>query len=158
MSDLQPWEARAVLRALPPDATPTAATWHVVPGRAIEMSPDDVVALTETLLRDRLPAGGRLVMSLRAEDLDPDSEANIRELVAATNGGVLVVAVGYEVPGVHGLQHECPECGSHRAQFLGPADAHVPEEARGSTGLFQCRDCGTAWDAPLGSGSHGHAH
>lgn len=159
MTDLQPWEVRAVTRALPSGATPTAATWHVVPGRAIEMAPDDVVALTKEQLKDRLPPGGRLAMAIRIEDLDLKEEAAVRDLVTATHGGVLVVAVSYDLPGVDTVNcEECPECGSRSAQFLGPADAHVPPEERGSTGLYRCRDCGTAWDAPLGGAHRGHHH
>jgi hypothetical protein len=148
MTDVhEPWETAAVLRQIPAGATLTTACWHPVPGRALRMAPDDVEALTREQVRGRLPAGEQVVVSLREADLDPGSEAAILALVEATDGGALVVGVTYEqAPARRAPGQSCPECGSRDALVLGPADRHVATELRESARLFQCGDCGSAWD------------
>jgi predicted RNA-binding Zn-ribbon protein involved in translation (DUF1610 family) len=143
----EPWETAAVRRQIPSGATLTTACWHPVPGRALRMAPDDVEGLTREQVRGRLPAGEQVVVSLRASDLDPESEAAVLAIVEATDGGALVVGVTYQLaPGPRALGQACPECGSRDAVVLGPADGHVATELRASAQLFQCRDCGSAWD------------
>jgi hypothetical protein len=103
MTDVrEPWETAAVMRQIPSGATPTAACWHPVPGRALRMAPDDVESLTQAQVRRRLPGGDQVVVSLRAADLDPASEAAVLALVEATDGGALVVGVAYELSPVGG--------------------------------------------------------
>jgi hypothetical protein len=143
----EPWETAAVRRQIPSGATLTTACWHPVPGRALRMAPDDVEALTREQVRGRLPAGEQVVVSLRASDLDPESEAAVLAIVEATDGGALVVGVTYQLgSGPRALGQACPECGSGDAVVLGPADRHVASELRASAQLFQCGDCGSAWD------------
>jgi hypothetical protein len=143
----EPWETTAVLRQIPAGATLTTACWHPVPGRALRMAPDDVEALTREEVRSRLPAGEQVLVSLREADLDPGAEAAVLALVEATDGGALVVGVTYErAPAPGAMGQSCPECGSRDAEVLGPADRHVATGLRESARLFQCGDCGSAWD------------
>jgi hypothetical protein len=112
------------------------------------MSPDDVEAMTRDQVRDRLPEGHRLVVSLRADDLAAEDDPAIADVVASTDGGVLVVGVAYDV-GTESAAHgqTCPECDRQDAVLLGPSDDHVAADVRGRAQLYQCRHCGSAWDA-----------
>lgn len=143
----QPWETRIVMDALPSGAVPTAALWMPVAGRALRNSPDDVVALTEQQVRGRLPDGDQLVMSVRREDLVHQDDAELARLVESTDGGVIVIGLTYDRnPTVRVFNQVCPECGSKNAQRLGPADEHVAVGERATASLYQCEECGTAWD------------
>jgi hypothetical protein len=144
----QPWETRIVTDALPPGATPTAALWMPVAGRALRNAPDDVVALTEQQVRDRLPAGEQVVISIAGADLVAAEDDELSRLVESTDGGVIVIGLTYDrAPAVRVYNQSCPECGSAEAELLGPADEHVAPELREQVSLYQCADCGTAWDA-----------
>jgi hypothetical protein len=144
----QPWETRIVTDALPSGATPTAALWMPVAGRALRNSPDDVVALTEQQARERLPAGEQLVISIGGDDIVDDDDEELVRLVESTDGGVIVIGLTYDRQSALRVYNQsCPECGSMRAELLGPADKHVAAELRAHVSLYQCADCGTAWDA-----------
>jgi predicted RNA-binding Zn-ribbon protein involved in translation (DUF1610 family) len=144
----QPWEARIVADALPSGAVPTAALWMPVAGRALRNSPDDVVALTEQQVRSRLPQGEQLVMSIREDDLIYQDDDELARLVDSTDGGAIVIGLTYDRQNVVRVYDQtCPECGSADAQRLGPADEHVAPGLRDQASLYQCADCGTAWDA-----------
>ena len=144
----QPWETTLVTDALPAGAVPTAALWMPVGGRALRNSPDDVVALTEEQVRSRLPRGRQLVLSISRADLVDRADEELARFVDATDGGAIVVGLTYDVPGeVRIYDQPCPECGSTDAQLLGPADDHVAPGLRERASLYQCSDCGTAWDA-----------
>jgi hypothetical protein len=145
----EPWDTKAIQRALPPGAVPVAALWMPVAGRAVQRSPDDVVALTREQVRGRLPGAQHLVMALAAADLDPDEEADTLRLIESTDGGVIVVGVAYDLPSAppRALGQSCPECGSTSAELLGPSDDSVAPEFREQARLYRCLDCGTAWDA-----------
>jgi hypothetical protein len=144
----QTWETRIVTDALPSGATPTAALWMPVSGRALRNSPDDVVALTEQQVRDRLPKGEQLVISIGSADIIEANDDELTRLVESTDGGVVVVGLTYDRQGaVRVYNQSCPECGSTSAELLGPADEHVAPELRAQVSLYQCADCGTAWDA-----------
>jgi hypothetical protein len=144
----QPWETRIVTDALPSGAMPTAALWMPVAGRAMRNSPDDVVALTEQQVRDRLPDGEQLVISIASDDVVADDDDELARLVESTDGGVIVIGLTYDrKPEVRVYNQACPECGSTKAELLGPADEHVAKERREQVSLYQCADCGTAWDA-----------
>ncbi len=144
----QPWETRIVTDALPTGATPTAALWMPVAGRAMRNSPDDVVALTEQQVRARLPEGEQLVVSIGSGDIAEENDEELKRLVDSTDGGVVVIGVTYDRPGaVRVFNQSCPECGSSEADLLGPADQHVAAELRARVSLYQCAECGTAWDA-----------
>jgi hypothetical protein len=144
----QPWETRIVMDALPSGAVPTAALWMPVAGRALRNSPDDVVALTEQQVRSRLPHGEQLVMSIRQDDLVDQDDEGLARLVESTDGGAIVIGLTYDRQGVVRVYNQtCPECGSSNAQLLGPADQHVAPGLRDEARLYQCAECGTAWDA-----------
>ena len=144
----QPWDTSLVMDALPAGAVPTAALWMPVGGRALRNSPDDVVALTEEQVRGRLPGGRQLVMSIRREDLAETGDEELTRLVDSTDGGVIVIGLTYDLPGeVRVYNQPCPECGSTDATLLGPADQHVAPGLRAGASLYQCSECGTAWDA-----------
>jgi hypothetical protein len=144
----QPWEARIVMDALPTGAEPTAALWMPVAGRALRNSPDDVVMLTEQQVRSRLPQGEQLVMSIRQEDLDEHDNEELARLLDSTDGGVIVIGLTYARQNtVRIFNQVCPECGSTDAQRLGPADDHVAPGLRAEASLYQCAECGAAWDA-----------
>lgn len=146
--DRQPWENQIVSDALPAGAVLTAALWMPVAGRALRNSPDDVVALTEEQVRSRLPQGEQLVITIKREDLEAHPDERLGYLVDSTDGGVIVIGVTYDRgirPRV--FNQVCPECGSSDAELLGPADEHVAPGLRASVSLYQCTECGTAWDA-----------
>jgi predicted RNA-binding Zn-ribbon protein involved in translation (DUF1610 family) len=144
----QPWETRIVTDALPSGAVPTAALWMPVAGRALRNSPDDVVTLTEQQVRDRLPKGEQLVMSIRKDDLIHQDDDELTRLVDSTDGGVIVIGLTYDRQNTVRVYNQmCPECGSTDARLLGPADQHVAHELRAVANLYQCAECGTAWDA-----------
>jgi predicted RNA-binding Zn-ribbon protein involved in translation (DUF1610 family) len=144
----QPWEMRIVMDALPPGAVPTAALWMPVAGRALRNSPDDVVALTEQQVRSRLPQGEHLVMSIRKDDLIYEDDEELMRLVDVTDGGAIVIGLTYQRQTLaRAYGQMCPECGSTDAQRLGPADQHGAPGLRGTASLYQCVECGTAWDA-----------
>jgi len=147
-----PWETRLVMDALPSGAVPTAALWMPVAGRALRNSPDDVVALTEQQVRSRLPQGDQLVMSIRKDDLTRqdmyEEDVELTRLVESTDGGVIVIGLSYDRrDAVRVFNQVCPECGSTDAHLLGPADEHVAAGLRAEASLYQCAECGTAWDA-----------
>jgi hypothetical protein len=144
----QPWETSLVMDALPVGAVATAALWMPVGGRALRNSPDDVVALTEQQVRTRLPQGEQLVVSIRKEDLIGSDDEELTRLVESTDGGAIVVGLAYDLPNqVRVYNQTCPECGSIDARLLGPADEHVAAGLREQASLYQCVECGTAWDA-----------
>jgi hypothetical protein len=144
----QPWETRIVMDSLPPGAVPTAAVWMPVAGRALRNSPDDVVALTEQQVRSRLPRGEQLVISIRKDDLTYKDDEELTRLVDSTDGGAIVVGLTYaRQNAVRVYDQMCPECGSADARRLGPADEHVAPGLRDEASLYQCAECGTAWDA-----------
>jgi len=144
----QPWETRIVMDALPSGAVPTAALWMPIAGRALRNSPDDVVSLTEQQVRNRLPQGEQLVMSVRAADLAYEEDAELARLLESTDGGAVVIGLTYQrSPGERIYDQVCPECGATNAARLGPADEHVAPGLRGTASLYQCEECGTAWDA-----------
>jgi predicted RNA-binding Zn-ribbon protein involved in translation (DUF1610 family) len=147
-SGRQPWETRIVMDALPSGAVPTAALWMPVAGRALRNSPDDVVALTEQQVRSRLPQGEQLVLSIRADDLINQDDEELARLVDSTDGGAIVIGLTYaRQNSVRVYNQSCPDCGSTNAQLLGPADEHVAPGLRDEASLYQCAECGTAWDA-----------
>lgn len=144
----QPWETTLVSDALPAGAVPTAALWMPVGGRALRNSPDDVVTLTEEQVRNRLPKGRQLVVSIRREDLVGRDDEELERLLESTDGGAIVIGMTYDLPGeVRVFDQPCPECGSREAELLGPADDHVAPGFREQASLFRCSECGTAWDA-----------
>lgn len=144
----QPWETRIVTDALPTGATPVAALWMPVAGRALRNSPDDVVALTEQQVRARLPNGEQLVISIGSDDIVEENDEELARLVESTDGGVVVIGLTYDRLGaVRVYNQSCPECGSTNAELLGPADEHVAAELRAQVSLYRCAECGTAWDA-----------
>jgi hypothetical protein len=144
----QPWETRIVMDALPTGAVPTAALWMPVAGRALRNSPDDVVMLTEQQVRSRLPGGDQLVMSIRKDDFVDHDDDELVRLLDSTDGGAIVVGLTYaRQNAVRAFNQVCPECGSTDAQRLGPADDHVAPGLRAEASLYQCVECGTAWDA-----------
>jgi predicted RNA-binding Zn-ribbon protein involved in translation (DUF1610 family) len=144
----QPWETSIVTDALPSGAVPTAALWMPVAGRALRNSPDDVVALTKEQVRNRLPAGDHLVMSIRRPDLADHDDEDLGRLVDSTDGGAIVIGVTYALENrVRVYNQVCPECGSSEAELLGPSDEHVAPGLRANASLYRCSECGTAWDA-----------
>lgn len=139
---LEPWQAEAVRAGLPQGARLISTCWQTVSGRAIRMSPDDLPSLMEDKVRARLPDGPQAVLSLRVEDFDPEREAVLVALAEATDGGVVVVGVAYELGGrPSSKSQECPECG---AQHLERPDAG---HAGPGPAVLQCAECGSAWDA-----------
>jgi DNA-directed RNA polymerase subunit RPC12/RpoP len=119
-----------------------------VAGRALRNSPDDVVALTEQQVRSRLPQGEHLVMSIRKDDLIYEGDEELMRLVDSTDGGAVVIGLTYQHQTLaRAYGQRCPECGSTDARRLGPADQHVPLGLRDKVSLYQCVECGTAWDA-----------
>ncbi len=111
------------------------------------MSPDNVEAMTYDKVRQRLPPGHKLVVSIRSEDLDPQSESRILSLAESTDGGALVVGVTYELGATtRRPARSCPECGAREVESLGPADQHVAHDLRSQAALFRCKECGSAWD------------
>jgi len=146
--DRQPWENELVSTALPAGAVLTAGLWMPVAGRALRNSPDDVVALTEEQVRSCLPQGDQLVMSIKAQDLQEHPDDDFARLLDLTDGGAIVIGVTYDLGNkVRVYNQVCPECGSTEAELLGPADSHVAPGLRAGANLYQCPDCGTAWDA-----------
>ncbi|OAN35133.1 hypothetical protein [Mycolicibacterium iranicum] len=146
--DRQPWENEIVSEALPTGAVLTAGLWMPVAGRALRNSPDDVVALTEDQVRSRLPNGDQLVLAIKAEDLQAHPDEDLARLLDSTDGGAIVIGVTYDLGNkVRVYNQICPECGSTDAELLGPADSHVAPGLRAAASLYQCTDCGTAWDA-----------
>ncbi len=112
------------------------------------MSPDDVESLAQDEVRSRLPDARHLVMSLRIEDLDPERESELVTLAKATDGGAIVVGVAYQLQAsAQAEAQECPECGSHRLQPPEFVAAQEAMPAARCVAVFQCSDCGSAWDA-----------
>jgi DNA-directed RNA polymerase subunit RPC12/RpoP len=71
----------------------------------------------------------------------------VLRLVEATDGGLLVVGVTYQLDTPRPSPDiACPECGSRHIEELGPADQHVPPIQRSYASLLQCHECGSAWD------------
>lgn len=144
----EPWQAEALQKRLPAGATLISACWQAVAGRALRMSPDDVESLAQDEVRSRLPAARHLVMSLRVEDLDPERESELVLLAKATDGGAIVVGVAYELQASARAQGQsCPECGSRRLQVPEVVVAEEVMTVENGTAVFQCSDCGSAWDA-----------
>ncbi len=144
----EPWQAEALQKRLPSGATLISTCWQAVAGRALRMSPDDVESLAQDEVRSRLPDARHLVMSLRIEDLDPERESELVTLAKATDGGAIVVGVAYQLQASAPAEaQECPECGSHRLQPPEFVAAQEAMPAARCVAVFQCSDCGSAWDA-----------
>jgi len=105
----------------------------------------------------RLAARGLVIgssgnLSIRKDDLTRQDmygeDVELTRLVESTDGGVIVIGLSYDRrDAVRVFNQVCPECGSTDAHLLGPADEHVAAGLRAEASLYQCADCGTAWDA-----------
>src|SRR3954451_25208563 len=119
-----------------------------VAASAMRNSPDGGVALSAQQVCSRLPQGEHLVMSIGKVGLIYEESLELMLLVDVTDGGSIVIGLTYQRQTLaRAYGQMCPECGSTDAQRLGPADQHVAPGLRGTASLYQCVECGTAWDA-----------
>lgn len=87
--------AELIRRALPPGATPTAWCYQPIHRHVIHNAAD-VVDATRNSISETFGDTPHVVVEVRLGDLDEDVESEIVQALHRTDGGVVVVGVGYE--------------------------------------------------------------
>lgn len=140
---------RALSSALPPGAVPSAACWQPLHRHVIESAPDDVQHHVAAEVSRQLGDREHVVVTLRAGDVDAAEAPDLAEVLRRTEGGVVIVGIGYSQGGAaRGPRPSpCPECGSLEAEEIepGPSDAAGPQSPSPGR-LFECTSCGSVWD------------
>jgi hypothetical protein len=144
----------AVLAALPHGAVPVSTAHHPIHGHVLERAGDSLLAAVSETMTASFGSTPHVVVTLRAADVT--DQPDLHRALEQTEGGVLVVGVGYRAsaeaspPVVHvaaappapDRAESCPECGLPPARTeRAPAD-HTGREAL----LYVCDECGAAWD------------
>jgi len=137
-----------VLRAaLPAGAEVVAVGHHPIHGYTIERAGSDVVEAARKEMSGGFGATSHLIVALDRNDVADEPE--LAQVVERTEGGLLLIGVGYRLPqsvpapapGPAGATDDaCPECGSRSAH------RDIAPESPGAV-IYVCADCGAAWDA-----------
>jgi hypothetical protein len=134
---------REVLAALPAGAVPVSATSQAISGHVLARAGNEIVDAVTAQMASAFGTAPHVVVALTAQQVTDRPE--LHDAIARTEGGVLVVGVGYRpaaAPTATGRAPEpCPECGA-------PTDDRVHERRPdGSTvTLLLCAECGAAWE------------
>ena len=144
-----------ILAALPAGAVPISTMTHPVSGHVLAKAGSEIVDAVAADMASAFGDTAHIVVPLSAEQVADQPE--LQEAVTRTDGGLLVVGVGYrpatpagtaEPPtaGTAGARpsEPCPECGTPAAEVV------TEPRADGATvELFVCDDCGAAWEADV---------
>jgi DNA-directed RNA polymerase subunit M/transcription elongation factor TFIIS len=149
-----------VYEVLPPGASPTDTLCQPLHRHVLEKSQGDVLELTREKVRQQFGDTPNVVITLRENDLDPDTDSDVYGLLKQTDGGTLVFGVAYVEDDTRGdekhqtrsqgalpvnADDSCPECGSTDAFEVKRAEN---PDANGRTQvLLECRGCGAVWDS-----------
>jgi hypothetical protein len=87
--------ADVILRALPPGVTPTGWCYKPIHRHVLDNAPD-VVDATRDSISKTFGDTPHVVVELRSVDLDRSIDSEILQALDRTDGGVLVVGIGYE--------------------------------------------------------------
>ena len=143
---------------LPPSASPIDTLCQPLDRYVIEHAQGDVIELTARKVSEQMQGQPHIVVTIKQEDLDPVTDADLLRLLERTHGGVLVFGVSYSLdepstrsdssrlPGGSRVAGEsCPECGCTEASRIEGADAS--SVAGAPLALIECGDCGAVWES-----------
>lgn len=132
----------AVVAALPADAVPVSISYHPIHGHVLARAGSAALDAAAEDMGKTFGDTPHVVVPIRSEDVQ--HQAGLYETLQRTEGGVLLVGVGY-APSVHQqgkvvTDDSCPECGATRA--------HLDSAPEGATEvqIHVCDSCGAAWD------------
>jgi hypothetical protein len=150
-----------VARALPENAVPAAVSQHPIHGHVLRRAGNEVLDAAQAAMSSGFGDTPHVIVILSDEDLGPDDDPRYAKALEMTDGGAVLIGVGYALagegrkpvpPGVTADPGSCPECGSSNATpegYIEPRD--TPGLGKGAV-LFFCEDCHTAWDVPAAAG------
>jgi nicotinamidase-related amidase len=133
-----------VLDRLPAGARPREVCLHQLSGHVVERAGDEVVEAAGAEMVAGFTSAEHVVVTVRDGDLGLSDDSRLGTALRLTEGGVLLIGVGYDVAAPVELPQApasaaCPECGSTDAEVVDAGD-------RGLV-ILGCADCGTVWDA-----------
>jgi hypothetical protein len=162
----------AVLAALPPGAVPNATIHHPIHGHVLQKAGDSVLLAATDAIAQSFGTTPHIVLTLREHEVGDQPE--LREALAQTSGGVLLVGVGFDAADdpARTLQRRCAANAEPEPSAPGPVSSHshggqrvdldeacpecgapaarvepVSESGSGREMLlYVCDDCGAAWD------------
>lgn len=86
--------AELIRRAVPSGATPTGWCHKPIHRHILEKAPD-VVEATRAAISESFADTPHVIVELRATDVESSPESEIAQAVERTDGGVVVVGIGY---------------------------------------------------------------
>lgn len=86
--------AELIRRAVPSGATPTGWCHKPIHRHILENAPD-VVEATRAAISESFADTPHVIVEIRASDVEAAAESEIAQAVERTDGGVLVVGIGY---------------------------------------------------------------
>lgn len=146
---------REALGSLPAGAVPVSTTSQAISGHVLARAGDEVVDAVAEQMAGAFGATPHVIVALRAEQVT--DRPDLHDAIARTEGGVLVVGVGYRPPAepvateraepveraepAERAPEPCPECGA-------PTDDTVHERRPDGSAvtLLLCAECGAAWE------------
>jgi hypothetical protein len=162
----------AVLAALPPGAVPNATIHHPIHGHVLQKAGDSVLLAATDAIAQSFGTTPHIVVTLREHEVGDPPE--LREALAQTSGGVLLVGVGFDAaddpartlqrrsaanadpeptaPGPVSSEPHGGRCvdSDEACPECGAPAARVERAPESGTGqevlLYVCDDCGAAWD------------
>ena len=88
--------ADLVRRAVPPGAIPTGWCHKPIHHHVLEKAPD-VVEATRAAISESFGETPHVVIELRAGDVKTDADSEISQAIDRTDGGVLLLGIGYQL-------------------------------------------------------------
>ncbi|HEY2043473.1 MAG TPA: isochorismatase family protein [Jatrophihabitans sp.] len=146
-----------VARALPENAVPAAVSQHPIHGHVLRRAGNEVLEAARAAMSSGYGNTPHVIVALSDAELEPDDDPRYVQALGMTDGGAVLVGVGYALAGeerkavpseLTADPGSCPECGSTNATpdgYIEPRD--TPGFGRGAI-LFFCEECHTAWDMP----------
>jgi nicotinamidase-related amidase len=133
-----------VTSRLPTGATPREVCLHQLSGHVVARAGQEVIDAAGAEMVTGFASPEHVVVTVRDGDLGPADDDRLTTALQRTEGGVLLIGVGYDAPAPVVLpkapvKAACPECGSTEAEVVDAGD-------RGLV-ILGCADCGTVWDA-----------
>lgn len=132
----------AVVSALPADAVPVSISYHPIHGHVLDRGGSAAIDAAAEAMGESFADTPHVVVPIRSEDVQ--HQASLHETLKRTEGGVLLVGVGYAPPshedGSTIAGDSCPECGATCAHLDSAPEAATDVQ------IHVCDSCGAAWD------------
>lgn len=134
-----------VLRRLPAGAQPREVCLHQLSGHVVARAGQEVIEGAGAEMVAGFTSAEHVVVIIRDGDLEVGDDSRLTTSLQLTDGGVLLIGVGYDaqvpvqLPERAPATAACPECGSTDAEVVDAGD-------RGLV-ILGCAACGTVWDA-----------